>query len=438
MSDPHQATPAGYRRGARADACPGALTTHEAADGQLARVRVPGGRLRAGQLRELAACAEEFGDGVLHLTSRGNVQLRGLGADAGLADRIAAAGLLPSASHERVRNIVASPLSGLSGGVADVRPLAGELDEAVCARPELASLPGRFLFGLDDGRADVADDRIDACWYALDAGTGALVLAGRDTGLRVPAGRAADALVEAAATFGRVRGDAWQVRELDDRADRIADAVAAQLGSGVGRARQTPRALPRSAEPPLGATRQDDGGWLVVAGITFGAISGAQARTLAGLAGTVTLTPWRSVVVGDIDADAVDTVIAGLDAAGFLLSEGAPEHAVGACIGSPGCAKSRADVRADVSEVMRTAGGALAGAATAAHFSGCERRCGRPRAEHVDVLAEGDGYRVDGNWVPVERLAEALACATNAGGEAAADHGHTARPGRTQQERTGS
>ncbi len=43
-----------------------------------------------------------------------------------------------------------------------------------------------------------------------------------------------------------------------------------------------------------------------------------------------------------------------------------------------------------------------------AHVSGCERRCGRPRGEHVDVLATGDGYRVDGTLVPVDALTDRL------------------------------
>ena len=73
-----------------------------------------------------------------------------------LARRLADIGLLPSPSHERVRNIVASPLSGRVGGTSDVRSMIGRLDVAVCAELELADLPGRVLFALDDGRGDVA------------------------------------------------------------------------------------------------------------------------------------------------------------------------------------------------------------------------------------------------------------------------------------------
>ncbi|MDO3639032.1 precorrin-3B synthase, partial [Mycolicibacterium sp. KC 300] len=83
------------------DACPGALSVHRAADGALARVRLPGGMVTPDQLRALAGAASEFGSPAMELTSRGNIQIRAVTDTAALADAVAAAGLLPSASHER-------------------------------------------------------------------------------------------------------------------------------------------------------------------------------------------------------------------------------------------------------------------------------------------------------------------------------------------------
>src|ERR1700735_221664 len=60
------------------DACPGALQVHQAADGALVRVRLPGGMITAVQLAALAVASTEWGTGTLELTARGNVQLRGI------------------------------------------------------------------------------------------------------------------------------------------------------------------------------------------------------------------------------------------------------------------------------------------------------------------------------------------------------------------------
>ena len=102
------------RRPSRPDACPGVFAPHDAADGALARIRLPGGVIGAAALRVVADCAQDLGDGRVHLTSRGNLQLRGLSRSAALAARLADAGLLPSATHERVRNVLASPLAGIA------------------------------------------------------------------------------------------------------------------------------------------------------------------------------------------------------------------------------------------------------------------------------------------------------------------------------------
>ncbi|MBW5486424.1 cobalamin biosynthesis protein CobG, partial [Streptomyces bambusae] len=143
----------------RGDACPGALRLHPADDGYLARVRLPGGLLDTAGALALAEAADRLGDGHLELTSRGNVQLRGLadGCGAALAQLLDGAGLLPAPSHERVRNIVATPLAGLDGsGHGEVLPWVAELDRLLCASARAAALSGRFLFALDDGRGDVA------------------------------------------------------------------------------------------------------------------------------------------------------------------------------------------------------------------------------------------------------------------------------------------
>ncbi|SNS66683.1 precorrin-3B synthase [Geodermatophilus pulveris] len=376
----------------RTDACPGALQTHPAADGALARVRVPGGLLTAAQLGALAAAARDLGDGALELTSRGNVQLRGLppGAEPVLGDRLAAAGLLPSATHERVRNVLASALTGRAGGHADARPWVRALDAALCADPALAALPGRYLATLDDGRGDVTGLGGDVGLLALSPGTVALVLAGVDSGLRAAPGAAVDLALAATRAFLEERaaqgGTAWRLAELDDGPA----AVLARLGpAGEG---GLPRAGDRpGTSGPVGSVVQDDGRVALVGVVPLGRLSAGQADLLARVTGEVQLTPWRSVVVPDLAEDAVDDVAVALHRTGVVFDADSPWTRVTACAGRPGCAKSLADVRADAARAV--AAGELPAGGVRQHWAGCARRCGRPRGEVVDVVATGTGYR---------------------------------------------
>jgi precorrin-3B synthase len=375
----------------RADACPGALQTHAAADGALARVRVPGGLLTGGQLRALAAAARDLGDGALELTSRGNVQLRGLahGAAAELGDRLAAVGLLPSASHERVRNVLASALTGRAGGHVDVRPWVRALDAGICADPALAALPGRYLATLDDGRGDVAGLGGDVGLLALSPAEVALTLAGTDSGFRAHPDDAVALALAATRAFLDERaargGTAWRLAELDD-------GVAAVTARLSGRRGMTVDLPPAPTPGPVGAAAQHDGRTALVAVVPLGRLTADQAELLARLADEVLLTPRRSVVVPDLAEDAVDDAAVALHRTGMVFDADSAWTRVTACAGRPGCAKSLADVRADAARAV--ADGTLPAGGARQHWAGCERRCGRPRGEVVDVVATGTGYRV--------------------------------------------
>lgn len=207
----------------RIDRCPGARRPWQADDGLLVRLRLIGGRISAAALTALLDVSETYGDGLVHLTGRANLQVRGLpGADGSLRPGVLAAlegtGLLPTRTHELVRNVMVSPQTGLAGGRADLRPVARELDERLCGDPVLATLPGRFLFALDDGRGDLLDRSCDLGLVALDGETAQLRVGDR-WGPTVPAGEAAAHLVVLAGEFtvrrGRGPTASWHVAELE-------------------------------------------------------------------------------------------------------------------------------------------------------------------------------------------------------------------------------
>lgn len=359
------------------DACPGALQVHQAADGALARLRLPGGMITAAQLAALAHAATEFGNDALELTVRGNLQLRGVRAAAAVADAAAAAGLLPSPTHERVRNIVASPLSGRVGGLADVRPWVVELDAAIQDTPELAGLPGRFLFGIDDGRGDISGLAADVGVH-VTAESVALLIAGRDTGVRLASDQVVETLIAVARRFVQVRGKAWRVAELSDPAVLLADWTAT-VAAGAS--------WPPALRPPVGWIDQDDDRVALGAGVRLGVLSARQAEFVAAIDAPVVITPWRSLLVFDLPEGVADTALRVLAPLGLVFDESSPWLAVSSCVGSPGCAKSLADVRAEATRAAQEH--EVRGQV---HYVGCERACGRPPEGRV-MVATGDGFQ---------------------------------------------
>jgi precorrin-3B synthase len=207
----------------RRDLCPGVFRPWPADDGALVRLRVPGGHLTRTTLLALLDVAEAYGDGQVHLTRRANVQLRALPlvdgfVPAEVVEAIRVTGLLPHPDHELVRNVLVSPLTGLTGGRADLRPVTAELDERICSTPSLAQLPGRFLFVLDDGRGDLTSRTCDLGLVALSADEVQLRVGSSHWGPVVPLHEAAARLTGLARAFQQVRGSgeqaAWHVDEL--------------------------------------------------------------------------------------------------------------------------------------------------------------------------------------------------------------------------------
>ncbi len=388
----------------QADRCPGLLRPHRAADGALVRLRLPGGVTTVSALARVSAAARRFGDGLVQLTSRGNLQLRGIPVSSAgevpgeLIEDMSAAGLLPSASHELARNIICSPLTGRVGGVADLGPLTAELDAVLCRTPELARLPGRFLFALDDGRGDITPLGGDLGVRALAADRVEL-LAGDAVGPVVGIGTAAGHLTALARRFLRHRGDgptaAWHVRELP--------------GGGPTLLAGWPMPVPATEPHPpaplrYGVLRQDDGRSLLSTVVPLGLLTADQVDAVvatAGPAGRLIVTPWRGLVVPDLDPGLdVNAVAARLAAVGLSLDAGSGWPLVSACAGAPGCARAAAPTRPIAALIAETRCGASSStrgpAALPVHVVACERRCGSPAAEHIEVLVGGGGPSGDG------------------------------------------
>jgi precorrin-3B synthase len=347
----------------RADRCPGVLRPHLAQDGAVVRIRIPGGQTTGASLGRLSLIAQEFGCADLQLTSRAGVQLRGLPdpVPSSVVNAVRDAGFLPSDTHERVRNIVASPLTGISGGAVDVRPLVVRLDAGLCADPDLANLPSRFLFAVDDGRGDVTGSSFDLGYRAVDQDHG-WALIGEAFGIAVSEADAVALLLDLAHQFlaaSRRAGGVWHVRDLPEWVRSL---------DGIGRTELSPSAT----GTPLGAV-----GGAASVQVPLALLTPAQAATVEVAAtGPVVITLSRGLVVAGAARH-----LPSLVGAGFIDDPDSPWSAISACVGAPSCQQSLINTRA-YATALAESGSSL----ERTHISGCQRRCGAPGGAHIDLV----------------------------------------------------
>jgi sulfite reductase beta subunit-like hemoprotein len=351
------------------DRCPGVLRLHEAADGRLARVRLPGGRIDADGLVAVAAAAA-LGSGVIELTSRAGLQIRGLSSDAAgpCARLLAAGGLLPSPAHDRVRNILASPVAGRHpASRARIDDVVAALDRRIRQDDELTALSGRFLFAVDDGSRLLSDHAADVSLVALDADRFRLYVQGHPSGVAIPRAGSAAAAVHAARTT-------------------LTDPASAP---GPAR-RRTPKRQLR-----LGTLRQPDGRLALTAMPRLARLDVAAIRALARLVRALDtdlrLSPQRTLTLVDIGPRAAGDALRELDALGLVTDPASGWYGLTACAGLGACAEARLDVRAEAARRApeRTAD------SHAEHWAACERRCGRPPGAHTAFTAARDGIQIE-------------------------------------------
>lgn len=338
--------------------CPSALRPMMSGDGLVVRIRPPMGRLSRPQAGAVAALSRRFGNGILDLSARASLQLRGVRPEdhAALIAALQDHGLVErDAGVEARRNLLLTPF--WTAGDRSQR-IAADLTARLAAAPGL-DLPGKFGFAVDAGDSPVlqqvaADIRIEGAGEALT-----LRADGADLALPVTEQTAAAAAIALARWF------------------------LAEGGAPEGRGRMhrlIARRGPPSAHDATGATSAYTaapgplaGGRLVA--LEFGQLPAATLAALANAA-PLRLTPWRMLLLEGVSD------IAALP--GLILETPDPRLQVSACTGAPGCLQAQAQTRALARDLapMLPAGLHL-------HVSGCAKGCAHPGAADLTLTATG-------------------------------------------------
>jgi len=112
------------------------------------RIKIPAGGLNAAQLETLAELAEEYSDGIAHITTRQDVQLHYIHIDdtPALMRRLAAVGITTrEACGNSVRNVTACPYAGVCQDESfDVTPYAKALARFLMGHPDCQNFGRKF------------------------------------------------------------------------------------------------------------------------------------------------------------------------------------------------------------------------------------------------------------------------------------------------------
>ncbi|WP_250440664.1 precorrin-3B synthase [Caballeronia sp. AZ1_KS37] len=403
----------------RASACPGLMRIVPARDGGLARLRLAGGVLSTRAARAVARAARECGSGVIEVTNRANLQLRGIRDDAhaALVDIALDAGLGPStAGADDIRNVMLSPLAD-----DGTRALAARIVDAMQADASLHALSPKFALQLDAGeRLAMLDHPHDVWLSAIDDGARfAFGLAGT---MRDPALGAIsrDDLVMFVLNVLRsflalATPEEHRMRDLLARIGvaRFLDAL--RFDADIA----TWTRAPADASLRLGAHEEPHRAtWYAGAQTPLGRLDATTLEALANLADAhgasrLTMTPWQSVLIPGLAAHSAHDMLQRLHALGLATGAHEPLARLIACAGSEGCAKSRADTKADA---HRLAALLPSDDGTQVHLSGCERSCAAAHPVPVTLYAVAPGRydlhrdaRAVARNLTIEEAAERLA-----------------------------
>jgi precorrin-3B synthase len=332
--------------------CPSLYEPMASGDGLLVRIRPPGSMLTADAARQLCAAAGLHGNGVIELTSRAAIQVRGL-AKMRLAP-FAAAMVTARLAHadpnvERRRTVIVAPLAG-----DDVRRVAAQVEARLICEPRLAALPAKFAVAVDGDSMLPLGDLGAHIQITCGAATCSVTLMGTRNAVTVATSEVADAVVRLA----------QMLPDID-------------------------------ARRPYGDGKRGAFG----VGLPFGATTAAVMASLAPLAeeygdGTLRVTPWRAVLFPNISAVAVTQLRDACGALGLIVDPVDPRLAVIACPGQPACASATVQARADAMRLVTL------GLPRTVHVSGCAKGCAHPGPARITLIGENGRYGVVRNGRP--------------------------------------
>jgi precorrin-3B synthase len=362
-------------------ACPSLHAPLPSGDGWLVRMTIRS-TLPLDTFAALCDAARRHGNGVMEITARGNLQIRGLtpGSAEAFAADVTALGIAPPSGVP----ITISPLSGLEGdGTIDAIALAEQIMPAtrtLALDPKVSIvLDGGGDLHLDALSADVRLNWGAAGWHVALAGDMA-----RATRLGAIAHGTAVETVMRLLTVIAARGP-HRARTV------IATEGLAPFRDAVDDLLFEASALPaRAPSEPIGLHALRAGQAAQGLGMPFGhapssallALTTAARR--AGATG-LRLAPGRALLVLLDAPDQAAALCEAAGQAGLIVRADDPRRAIAACPGAPACASGEMAAR-DLADTIAAVAAPLLKGSVRLHLSGCPKGCAQPLPAALTVV----------------------------------------------------
>ena len=377
--------------------CPTLLSPMESGDGWLARVKPSAGVLSADAARIIGDAARRHGNCHIDLTSRANLQIRGLSPRSAqtFAEIVIGAGLANAdPSAETVRNVMASPLGPDDASAAfDSHAVARDIETMLAQERALWALPSKFGILVDAGGAlPLADITADIIVRA-DGSALAISLDGGKQAAPCSPPAAAEAVKRLAHAFLRL------AEKLSDAPRRMRalviavgeEAIFAEAGITAGLLQPGIRSAARSPIGLISFGDQERGAFGVT--LPFGRIEADALRALAELSehcgnGNLCTTPWRALLMTGVTASSSEALAKEVRSLGLITDSADPRLNIFACVGAPSCMSASVDARGDASRLAAAVG---ATGNETLHVSGCVKSCAHRGAASLTLVGR-DGF----------------------------------------------
>jgi precorrin-3B synthase len=389
----------------RRGACPGLSAPMPTGDGLLVRL-LPMGTVSLAAFGGLCAAARTHGNGVIEITSRGSIQVRGLNAASALyfADAVTALGI---AAEDGVP-IHCDPLAGLDGDeVFNALALAAELHRALARQSMAEKLNAKVSITIDGGGS------LNLASLSADIRLCAQPASGEIT-LRVGIGGDEENAVDLG-TVRRADGVEAVLRLLNvvarrGKAVRARDILATDGPAVFHAALSSCPALCRAATPypktrardGLGPEyRLNDGSLAVGVGLAFGHTDPASLERLieaavAANAHSFRVAPGRTLMIIGLSRATAPEFVTAAEEIGFIISPNDPRRSVIACAGAPICASAHIATRTIAPRIAEAADASMTSGQTI-HISGCAKGCAHAATATLTVVGTPDGCALVAN-----------------------------------------